>query len=89
MKSTFVKFVIGLALAFIVGGLAAMPTFADQKTTRAAAADRKEETVYITKTGKKYHRATCGHLRQSKIPVTRGQAQAMGLTPCKTCHPDD
>ena len=30
----------------------------------------KEQTVYITKTGKKYHRAGCRSLSKSKIPVS-------------------
>jgi hypothetical protein len=44
-------------------------------------------TVYRTNTGTKYHRGTCGSLSQSKIPLTVGEAQALGLGPCGTCKP--
>jgi hypothetical protein len=44
--------------------------------------------VYVTKTGKKYHRATCRHLDQSKRKTTKAQAKKDGLTACKVCNPD-
>ena len=45
------------------------------------------DTVYITNTGKKYHRDGCSSLSKSKIPKTRSEAEAMGLEPCKNCRP--
>ena len=45
------------------------------------------DTVYITKTGSCYHRATCSCLRKSKIQTTRGEAEKQGLRPCKRCNP--
>jgi micrococcal nuclease len=84
------KFLIVSFFIVSVGGFSSTPGFAQTKSSvLIAAADKKEETVYITKTGKKYHRSTCGHLKQSKIAVTRKQAQEMGLTPCKHCNPDN
>jgi competence protein ComEC len=47
----------------------------------------KEQTVYITKTGKKYHRATCRYLSKSKIPITLKDAKANGYTACSVCKP--
>ena len=44
-------------------------------------------TVYVTRTGRKYHRATCRHLRRSKIPVSIEEAKAQGYTPCAVCNP--
>lgn len=41
--------------------------------------------VYVTKTGKKYHRETCRHLDQSKRKTTLAQAKKDGLTACKVC----
>jgi hypothetical protein len=45
------------------------------------------ETVYITRTGKKYHRAGCSSLSKSCIPMTRSEAEAKGYTPCARCKP--
>lgn len=47
----------------------------------------KEETVYITKTGKKYHREDCRYLSRSKIAIKRKDAIARGYTPCSVCKP--
>ena len=47
----------------------------------------KEQTVYATKTGKKYHRATCRYLSKSKIPISLRDAKAQGLTACSVCKP--
>lgn len=43
--------------------------------------------VYITKSGKKYHRGSCSSLRRSKIPIRLSEAKARGYTPCKRCKP--
>ena len=47
--------------------------------------DNKTTVVYRTKTGEKYHRDGCSYLK-SKIEITVGEAQAMGLTPCSRCN---
>jgi len=46
-----------------------------------------EIIVYITKTGRKYHRSDCGYLRESCIPISLIEAIQRGYTPCKICHP--
>jgi hypothetical protein len=45
-----------------------------------------EETFYITKTGARYHRGSCHHLRRSAYPITRAEAEAQGYTPCRVCY---
>lgn len=45
------------------------------------------DVVYITKTGKKYHRENCGHLSKSKIKISKSDAIAQGFEPCKNCKP--
>lgn len=45
-----------------------------------------KEVVYITNTGKKYHRGGCRTLK-SKIESTIDAATAKGLTPCGVCNP--
>jgi len=46
-----------------------------------------EIIVYITKTGKKYHRLGCRYLRKSCIPISLAEAKRRGYTPCKVCKP--
>jgi len=43
--------------------------------------------VYITRTGKKYHRGWCSYLRRSKIPISLKEACARGYIPCSRCRP--
>ena len=44
------------------------------------------ETVYVTRTGKRYHRENCSSLRRSKIPISLEDAtQRYG--PCGRCNP--
>jgi len=44
-------------------------------------------TVYVTRTGEKYHRAGCRYLSRSMIPMTLETAKARGYTPCSVCRP--
>ena len=44
-------------------------------------------TVYITKTGEKYHRDGCRYLKKSKIAIDKSSAINQGYTPCSVCHP--
>jgi cell division septation protein DedD len=44
-------------------------------------------TVYITRTGEKYHVGTCSYLRQSKISIELSEAKRQGYTPCSRCNP--
>lgn len=48
---------------------------------------KKEVTVYITKTGKKYHKVGCKTLKKSKIKTTLSKAKKSKYTPCKVCKP--
>lgn len=43
-------------------------------------------TVYITRTGKKYHRGSCSYLRSSKIPISLTDAKRQ-YSPCSVCEP--
>lgn len=42
--------------------------------------------VYVTKTGKKYHKAGCSYLKESKIEMTLENAKNKGYTACKKCY---
>lgn len=43
-------------------------------------------TVYITKTGSKYHRDGCRYLSKSQIPIPLSQAK-LSYSPCSVCNP--
>jgi len=45
------------------------------------------QTVYITKTGTKYHKATCKYLSKSSISISLTDALAQGYTECSVCKP--
>jgi len=47
----------------------------------------KSYTVYITKTGGKYHSGGCRYLRKSKISISKDSAVAQGYSPCDVCNP--
>jgi hypothetical protein len=63
---------------------AAPPT---EQVQPVAPAQPASDTVYITDTGKKYHRDGCSSLAKSKIPISRADAIARGYGPCGNCHP--
>jgi hypothetical protein len=56
-------------------------------TARAMPQANGDQTVYVTKTGKKYHTADCRYLRKSKTPLKLKDAVKAGYTPCSVCNP--
>lgn len=44
-----------------------------------------DKTVYITKTGKKYHVEDCDYLKKSKIPIKLKDLNKDEYKPCKLC----
>jgi len=59
----------------------------EQTTEEQPPNQNQGDIVYITQTGKKYHRAGCRYLKKSSIPITRQEAIARGYTPCSVCKP--
>lgn len=45
------------------------------------------QEVFITRTGKSYHREGCSSLSRSKTPVQRTEAFEKGYKPCSVCKP--
>jgi len=45
------------------------------------------QTVYITRTGKKYHVESCRYLSRSSFPISLSDAIARGYTACSICNP--
>lgn len=48
--------------------------------------DPQQITVYVTRTGTKYHRDGCRYLSRSKVPMSLKEA-AKRFEPCKVCRP--
>jgi hypothetical protein len=71
-------------LLILLLALAAGPGACKGKKAKAAP---KADTVYITDTGKCYHRSSCSSLKKSKIAISRAKAKADGYKPCKRCSP--
>ncbi len=69
------------ALITILALLSALPL------TQAVPQATGEETVYVTKTGKKYHVGDCPTLKKTKIPMKLKNSVKAGYEPCKVCHP--
>lgn len=64
------------------------PTVRPTATPKPTAAPVNEDsyTVYITRTGSKYHRSGCSYLK-SKIAIEKKDAIAQGYTACSRCKP--
>lgn len=58
---------------------------ASSKLTTTAQ-NTNSEIVYITNTGKKYHKSGCSYLKKSKIETTMSNAVSSGYTPCSKCY---
>lgn len=54
--------------------------------TASGKQDDVEITVYVTKTGTKYHTSGCRYLSRSKIPMSLYDARKL-YTPCSVCNP--
>jgi hypothetical protein len=65
------------------------PAPAPPKTVAPAPqpAQSTDVTVYVTRTGEKYHVGSCSYLRQSKISISLSEAKRQGYTPCSRCNP--
>jgi hypothetical protein len=88
MKTTYA---ILAATMFVASLLAAeppaqtpAPSPAPATATTPAPAPNPSDIVYVTASGKKYHKQTCRYAKNA-TPMTRKEAEAKGLTPCKVC----
>lgn len=57
-----------------------------EKSAAPAPAPQQSVTVYVTKTGEKYHRAGCQYLKKSCIPISLDDAKR-SYSPCSKCNP--
>ena len=52
---------------------------------RSSSTDPQGDTVYITPTGTKYHRANCPYLGEKRRQISPDEARASGYAPCSRC----
>ena len=71
--------IIGIFFIILIFFSAILPVFAEN-------VDNGDTIVYVTETGDKYHRSTCGYLR-SKYEITLREAVERGYAPCSRCNP--
>lgn len=79
IKKLLFTFIISLSLVAI----SPVSIFGIQ-TNISVETQAKTKTVYITKTGKKYHCKKCGNGTYTK--TTLAKAKKAGLKPCKKCY---
>jgi micrococcal nuclease len=58
-----------------------------QVSSQALSQPSDSTTVYVTKTGTKYHKAGCTYLRRSSIPMSSSDAVNSNYSPCSVCNP--
>lgn len=51
-----------------------------------SSSNKQGQTVYVGKTGNKYHYQGCRTLKGGGIPISLDEALAQGRTACKVCH---
>ena len=71
--------------AHIVQPNAPPPTVAEESQNNSTNSDKAG--IYVTRTGKAYHKGNCSSLSKSKIPKTLSEAKQQGYKPCGNCHP--
>lgn len=75
---------VSKVMAFVVCVVLAAGSLTPASVVNAASGDT---TVYITKTGAKYHASGCSSLKKSMIPISLKDAVSKGYEPCSKCHP--
>lgn len=54
-------------------------------SSSSGTSDAQSWTVYVTRTGSKYHKYGCQYLSQSCVPISYADATAKGYTACSRC----
>lgn len=72
---------------FILGYLLLPVSLAWSEVPGYAITQQQETTVYVTRTGEKYHKAGCRYLSKSQIKTTKKEAVKNRYGACKVCKP--
>lgn len=84
-----VRLIVCLTMLIMSSAIVLNPNtaFAKQKEERIT---KKEEVVYATKRGKKYHKETCPFIQnRDTVSMSVKDAEAKGLKPCGRCHKEE
>lgn len=65
------------------------PSTRPSEASGGAPAANSETTVYVTKSGSRYHRKDCQHVRGGSSAIPLGEAKSRGLKPCQRCRPPE
>lgn len=76
-----------LAIAFALAAILSSCSNSDSEKQGGTKTESATVTVYVTRTGQKYHRGGCQYLSKSQVPMTLKAAKAAGYTPCSRCGP--
>lgn len=79
LKRSLYALIISLSLVLV-----SPESIAGIQTNVATEVQAKSTTVYVTRTGKKYHKKKCGNGTYTKSTLEK--AKARGLTKCKKCY---
>jgi hypothetical protein len=58
-----------------------------KEQSKAKKVQPKDYTVYITRTGEKFHSDGCQYLRRSQISIGKRNAISQGYSACSRCSP--
>lgn len=78
---------LSLSLLLVLGTFGSVFNSPSPAEAKSNYSDQQEASVYITKTGKKYHRAGCRYLKWSRVKIDRSKAVELGKEPCLVCRP--
>ncbi len=63
------------------------PQATEPRSASAQASAPLESTVYITRSGHRFHRSNCRYLNLSKISIDKVEAEKNGYSACLVCQP--
>ena len=88
LKKTFSVLTLAFALLIGIGTSLQHPLYANSEIQKKQIEQTQKvaQTVFITRTGSKYHREGCRYLKRSAIPINRADAEK-NYSPCKVCRP--
>lgn len=64
------------------------PQIDEKQNIKPSTSNTNDSTVYITKSGKKYHKLGCRFLGENATAINIEEAKQKGYQPCKICFPD-
>ena len=88
LTENIMKYLLAVVCALLMGlsPCNSQAVFTNNSPTVDPKPDQNKTTVYVTKTGDKYHSAGCSCLKKSKIPMSLEDAKKK-YSACSKCNP--